>query len=52
MAPGKTRRPVGVTRQTINAIEGDRFHLNLRLAFKIALAFGKRLAEVFIYDDI
>jgi len=31
---------VGVTRQTINAIERGRFHSNLRLAFK------------FIYEDI
>jgi len=31
---------VGVTRQTINAIERGRFHPNLRLAFKIARAFG------------
>jgi putative transcriptional regulator len=31
---------VGVTRQTINSIENGRFHPNLRLAFKIARAFG------------
>jgi len=43
---------VGVTRQTINAIERGRFHPNLRLAFKIARVFGKRVAEVFIYEDI
>ena len=43
---------VGVTRQTINCIEKGRFHPNLRLAFKIARAFGKQIAEVFIYDDI
>jgi putative transcriptional regulator len=43
---------VGVTRQTINCIEKGRFHPNLRLAFKIARAFGKRIGEVFIYEDI
>jgi putative transcriptional regulator len=43
---------VGVTRQTINAIERGRFHSNLRLAFKIDRVFGKRVAEVFIYEDI
>ena len=43
---------VGVTRQTINSIEKGRFHPNLRLAFKIARAFGKQIAEVFIYEDI
>jgi putative transcriptional regulator len=43
---------VGVTRQTINALEKGRFHPNLRLAFKLARAFGKRVAEVFIYEDV
>jgi len=43
---------VGVTRQTINALEKGQFHPNLRLAFKIARTFGKRIAEVFIYEDI
>jgi putative transcriptional regulator len=43
---------VGVTRQTINCIEKVRFHPNLRLAFKIARAFGKQIAEVFIDEDI
>jgi putative transcriptional regulator len=48
----KLAAQVGVTRQTINAIERGRFHPNLRLAFKIARAFGKQIAEVFIYEDI
>lgn len=43
---------VGVTRQTINPIEKARFHPNLRLAFRIARVFGKRVADVFIYEDI
>jgi len=43
---------VGVTRQTINALEKGRFHPNLRLAFRIARVFGRRVAEVFIYEDI
>jgi len=43
---------VGVTRQTINSIERGKFHPNLRLAFKIARVFGKRVAEVFIYEDV
>jgi len=38
--------------QTINSIEKGRFHPNLRLAFKIARAFGKQIGEVFIYEDI
>ena len=48
----KLAAQVGVTRQTINSIEKGRFHPNVRLAFKIARAFGKQIAEVFIYEDI
>jgi len=43
---------VGVTRQTINSIEKGRFRPNLPLAFKIDRAFGKQIAEVFLYEDI
>jgi putative transcriptional regulator len=42
---------VEVTRQTINSIEKGRYHPNLRLAFKIARAFGKLIEEVFLYED-
>jgi putative transcriptional regulator len=42
---------VGVTRQTINSIEKGRFQPNLRLAFRIARAFGKPIEEVFLYED-
>jgi putative transcriptional regulator len=42
---------VGVSRQTINSIENGRYHPNLRLAFKIARAFGKRVEEVFVYSE-
>ncbi len=42
---------VGVSRQTINSVEKGRYNPNLRLAFKIARAFGKHIEEVFVYDD-
>jgi len=44
---------VGVTRQTILAIEGGKYSPSLELAFRIALAFGVPLEEVFTYtlDD-
>ncbi|MGB8493441.1 MAG: helix-turn-helix transcriptional regulator [Candidatus Acidiferrum sp.] len=48
----KLAAQVGVTRQTVNSIEKGRFHPNLRLAFKIARAFGKLIEEVFFYEDI
>lgn len=42
---------VGVTRQTIIAIENAKYAPTLELAFKIARAFGKPLEDVFIYQD-
>ncbi len=40
---------VGVTRQTINAIEAAKYAPSLELAFKIAAAFEKPIEEVFKY---
>ncbi len=40
---------VGVTRQTINAIEQGKYSPSLEVAFKIAEAFGVGIAEVFQY---
>jgi putative transcriptional regulator len=40
-----------VSRQTINSIEKGRYNPNLRLAFKIARAFEKRVEEVFVYSE-
>jgi putative transcriptional regulator len=41
---------VGVTRQTIIAIEKGKYSPSLELAFRIALAFDLPLEEVFTYD--
>jgi len=41
---------VGVTRQTINAIESAKYSPSLELAFRIALVFNVPLGEVFSYD--
>lgn len=40
----------GVTRQTIIAIEGEKYAPSLELAFKIALAFDLPIGEVFSYE--
>jgi putative transcriptional regulator len=40
----------GVTRQTIIAIEQGKYAPSLELAFRIALAFGVPLEEVFTYS--
>ncbi|NVK04626.1 MAG: helix-turn-helix transcriptional regulator [Flavobacteriia bacterium] len=42
---------VGVSRQTIVAIEKGNYSPSLELAFKLARVFGKQLDEVFSYDD-
>lgn len=41
---------VGVTRQTIIAIESAKYSPSLELAFRIALVFDVPLGEVFFYD--
>ena len=38
---------IGVTRQTVNAIEGGKYSPSLEVAFRIAHVFGKPLEEVF-----
>lgn len=42
---------VGVTRQTINAIEHNKYSPSLEVAFKIAIAFNKPLTDVFQYES-
>ena len=42
---------VGVTRQTIVALEKGNYSPSLELAFRIALAFNLPLEEVFFYGD-
>jgi putative transcriptional regulator len=42
---------VGVTRQTIIAIESGKYAPSLPLAFKIARSFGVKIEDIFEYDD-
>jgi putative transcriptional regulator len=42
---------IGVTRQTINAIEQGKYSPTLEAAFRIARVFGVPLEEVFQYED-
>ncbi|NJE29717.1 transcriptional regulator [Thermococcus sp. 18S1] len=44
-------KALGVTRQTIIAIEKGRYDPSLRLAFKIARFFNKSIEEIFIYEE-
>ena len=42
---------IGVTRQTVNAIELGKYSPSLEIAFKIAQTFAVPLEEVFEYDS-
>jgi len=42
---------LGVSRQTINAIEAERYDPSLPLAIKIAKLFGKPVETIFVGED-
>lgn len=44
-------RTIGVTRQTLIAIEQEKYSPTLELAFQIARAFGVGLDDLFQYPD-
>lgn len=47
ISQGDLADAVGVTRQTINAIERDRYDPSLELAFKLAAHFECRIEDLF-----
>lgn len=42
---------VGVTRQTIHAIEKGKYDPSLELAFKLARLFDVCIEDIFLYED-
>jgi putative transcriptional regulator len=42
---------IGVTRQTVNAIEQGKYSPSLEVAFQIARTFGLALEDVFSYPE-
>ena len=42
---------IGVSRQTVNAIESDKYLPTLGLAFKMAKLFEIKIEDLFIYSD-
>jgi putative transcriptional regulator len=42
---------IGVTRQTVNAIELGKYSPSLEVAFRIAAVFGVPLDDVFQFDE-
>jgi len=51
MTQAQLAERVGVTRQTIIAIEQGRYSPSLEVAFRIARALGVSLEQVFHYPD-
>ncbi|GGK75544.1 helix-turn-helix transcriptional regulator [Mangrovihabitans endophyticus] len=49
MTQAELARRIGVTRQTVIAIEQGRYSPSLEVAFQIAHILGRRLDEVFQY---
>ena len=52
MSQGELGDQVGVTRQTVNAIERGKYSPSLEVAFKIARVLGIPLEAVFQYPDL
>ena len=41
---------IGVSRQTVNAIEGNKYPPTLEVAFRIACVFGMSIEDIFFYE--
>jgi len=48
MTQGQLAAALGVSRQTVNAIETGKYDPSLPLAFSIARLFGRRIEDIFI----
>jgi len=44
-------KEIGVTRQTVIAIERGKYNPSLELAFKLARYFDVRIEDIFIYES-
>ena len=42
---------IGVSRQTINAMEADKYAPSVVLALRLAALFGKKVEEIFELED-
>ncbi len=51
LSQGQLAKEMGVSRQTINAIETDRYTPSLPLAITLARYFAKPVEDVFHADD-
>ncbi|MDJ0961274.1 MAG: helix-turn-helix transcriptional regulator [Acidimicrobiia bacterium] len=51
LTQGELAAQIGVTRQTVNAIEQSKYSPSLEVAFLIAQVFGEPLEAVFSYGE-
>lgn len=51
MTQAELGEKIGMTRQTVAAIEAGKYSPTLEAAFRIARVFGKPLEEVFQWED-
>jgi putative transcriptional regulator len=51
MTQGELAEKIGMTRQTIAAIEAGKYGPSLEAAFRIAHVFGVKLDDVFQWDE-
>lgn len=47
---GELAEELGVSRQTVNALETGKYDPSLPLAFRIARLFGEAIEEIFLYE--
>jgi len=50
LTQGELAERVGVSRQTINSIETDRYDPSLELAFGLAREFDCSIEDIFVYE--
>ena len=50
MTQNELAKLIGVSRQTINAIEGNKYPPTLEVAFRIVHVFGTSIEDVFFYE--
>ena len=51
MTQAELARVCGVTRQTIIALEAEKYSPSLELAFRLARALGRNLEEIFRFEE-
>lgn len=51
LTQGDLADKIGVSRQTINAIEKEKFDPSIITAFRMAKLFGASIEEVFLFEE-